>query len=128
MRFDHPDQTAPRHGGNNWVRIDLPAPLLGLTAYRTAREIGAFIRFTGEDGVLTFAQIEHDLADLRTETALDLTAKVESREPFKAILSVSQAFLPQDMPSDQDQIAWIGAAANRLVTALRPRCSQWMPP
>jgi hypothetical protein len=25
VRFDHPDQTAPRHGGHNWVKIDMPS-------------------------------------------------------------------------------------------------------
>ena len=27
VQFDHPDQPPPRHGGDNWVRIELPTPV-----------------------------------------------------------------------------------------------------
>jgi hypothetical protein len=40
IRFAHPDQPAPRHGGNNWVKVALPEPC-ALTLYRT----GGRIRF-----------------------------------------------------------------------------------
>ena len=33
--FDHPDQPAPRHGGDNWVSTFLPGPIGWLTAFRS---------------------------------------------------------------------------------------------
>jgi hypothetical protein len=50
VRFDHPNQTPPRHGGNNWVRLDLPSPAGWLTVYRMADRIGLFIPLEGEEG------------------------------------------------------------------------------
>jgi len=42
VEFDHPDQPPPRHGGNNWVRMDMPGPVSHLVAYREAASSAGF--------------------------------------------------------------------------------------
>lgn len=123
IRFDHPDQLPPSHGGNNWVRIPLEAPIRWLTAYRTSNNIiGIFARPSDEAGRQVTAAIENQLDGMRAESVLDLQIRVQSEEPFKAELSVTTS--KAEMSEDQ-QLAWLCDTANRLVTLLRPKLSAW---
>jgi hypothetical protein len=122
-RFDHPDQLPASHGGNNWVRIPLEAPLRWLTAYRASNNVmGIFARLTDETGRQLAATIEDQLDGMRAESGLDLQIKVQSQMPFKAELGV---IAPNAGLSDDAQRAWLSETANRMVTLLRPKLSGW---
>ena len=68
VRFDHPDQTAPRHGSNNYVRVDLPGPVTGMVAYRVADgRTGLVVKFTGPEGRGFMQGLLEDQAGLEGE-------------------------------------------------------------
>ncbi|WP_141400555.1 hypothetical protein [Magnetospirillum sp. 15-1] len=121
VRFDHPDQPVPRHGGNNWVKIPLPAPARWLTAYRTADEAGLFLPLDGDGGEALFERLAEAAAALRDESGLDLAFIRKQAEPFKGNISAKRPL--SDFASLEAQTAWFCDAANRLVNALRPRLS-----
>ena len=115
VRFDHPDQGRPTHGGQNYVRIKLPYPGRWITAWRSVKgEMGFFL-----------AQVENsNLADLvdeaeaiKSETGLDELKICAGEEPGIAKLEIT---VPA--PTDDDkQLEWLVDVANRLVNAIRPR-------
>lgn len=122
-RFDHPDQLPASHGGNNWVRIPLEAPIRWLTAYRASNNIiGIFGRLTDEAGRQVAAAIESQIDGMRAESGLDLQLRVQSEEPFKAEVSVTTSKAEM---SEEQQLVWLSDTANRLVTLLRPKLSTW---
>jgi hypothetical protein len=117
--FDHPDQPPPRHGGNNWIRIDLPAGQW-LTAYREGpSEIGVQMPLTDVDGALIFSALFDDADAIRSETGLDVKFRKERSDPFQGRLIVSRGV--RDGATDGQ---WVRAAANSLVNSLRPRLAQ----
>ncbi|MER9292204.1 hypothetical protein NKI71_18420 [Mesorhizobium sp. M0510] len=124
VQFDHADQLAPRHGGDNWVRVPLPDPLGWLTAFRSTgsrAEVGLFLTFREEDGQALFDEFHNDIAELRGETGLDLVARLKSDRPFHAELGV---FRPRsDFADEGQQLDWLCHAANRFVSLIRPRLS-----
>jgi len=123
-RFDHPDQLPASHGGNNWVRIPLEAPLRWLTAYRASTNVmGIFARLSDETGRQLAAAIEDQLDGMRAESGLDLQIKIQSQTPFKAELGVTA---PNAGLSDDAQRAWLSETVNRMVTLLRPKLSGWV--
>jgi len=68
IRFDHPDQSPPRHGGNNWVRMDLPGPVGGLVAYRTVDNVAGFtMKFKGPEGRNVLQMLLEDQVALESE-------------------------------------------------------------
>jgi hypothetical protein len=121
LRFDHPDQPAARHGGNNWIRLDLPGGQ-GLTGYRGGRDLGFVLTLTGEPGAALYDGLATDAATIALEIGLEPVFRIASDEPFKAALSVTRPLTPEfDEPAQQ---AWLIATANRLVTCLRPRLAR----
>jgi hypothetical protein len=120
-RFDHPEQTTPAHGGNNWVKLKLEEPFGWLTVYRTNGRMGIFLgvneRIKGIVEVL-----ETDLAGMRAESGLDLELTITSTEPLKGDLVVR---CPTEHLSEDEQLARLLDHANRMVTLLRPRLSTW---
>jgi hypothetical protein len=120
--FDHPDQGPPRHGGNNWVKIDLDGPVSWLTAYRSIDKIGFFLSLHGEEGRRLADMFAEQLDALREESGLDLSLNTRTLEPFKAELAVVRN---RSGLSDEEQLAWLWETANRMVTLLRPLLSSW---
>lgn len=122
-RFDHPEQLPAAHGGNNWVRIPLEAPLRWLTAYRASNHVmGIFARLTDEAGRRLATMFEDQLDGMRTESGLDLQLRVQSEEPFKAELAVTTSTVGLN---EDAELAWLAETANRMVTLLRPKLSAW---
>jgi hypothetical protein len=119
VSFDHPDQPPARHGGNNWVRIPLPAPVGWLTVYRSASELGLFVRLSGEDGAALHAGLAEALPAIDAESGLALTATVGRAEPFEG--TIGAVWARAEFAGETAELALLKAAANRLVTALRPR-------
>lgn len=124
VQFDHSDQLPPRHGGDNWVRIPLPEPIGWITGFRstgTRAEVGLFLAFRDEDGQTLFDEFHNDIAELRSESSLDLIARSKSAAPFYAELGV---FRPRsDFAGDDQLLDWLCDAANRFVSLIRPRLS-----
>ncbi|MES0139390.1 hypothetical protein NKJ88_31295 [Mesorhizobium sp. M0016] len=124
VQFDHADQLAPRHGGDNWVRVPLPEPLGWLTAFRltgTRAEVGLFLTFRDEDGQILFGEFNSNIAELRAESGLDLVARLKTDAPFYAELGV---FRPRsDFAGDEQQLDWLCDSANQFVSLTRPRLS-----
>lgn len=119
-RFEHADQPAPRHGGNNSVRLAMPGDAPWITAYRLGgNEIGLFLRLRGEQGQLTFSQLEADSAAMRAESGLDIRFDVKQEEPFLALVQVYTT--RANLGGDDGELAWIKATADRFVSAIRPR-------
>lgn len=122
VRFDHPDQLPPRHGGNNWVQLDVPGAPSGITVYRSGdpvRELGIFLRLRGEDGRRVYDDLAGSLAELSAESGLAITASIEKAEPFAGTFG---AYRTTDVPGDEDaQLRWLIDTANRFTNAVRLR-------
>ncbi|MDR3463687.1 MAG: hypothetical protein P4L76_15365 [Beijerinckiaceae bacterium] len=121
IRFDHADQSPPKHGGNNWVKISLPEPINWLTAYRNKTEAGVFIRFTKEAGQALFEELAQQAAELRAETTDALSFDVKSSDPFVAMISATKALTSADHLSESEQLSWLKRTANSVVSAVRLR-------
>jgi hypothetical protein len=121
-RFDHPDQPPPRHGGRNWVKIDLPPPARWLTAYRSSGgRAGLFMVLTDEAGAAAFAELKAEAGQLQQETGLELVFKQKQELPFRGEIVALRKAMPAERTSDEQLLAWFGDAANRMINAFRPR-------
>jgi hypothetical protein len=123
--FDHPDQTPPRHGGNNFVRLDLPGPVQGLVAYREQPSTaGLFVKFVGADGREALEALIEDQAALEHEVGqpiwLEASVGTESDRVAGRIIVKFQASGDAEA-RDSAQLAWLLHTCNALVNALRPR-------
>ncbi|RWP27781.1 hypothetical protein [Mesorhizobium sp.] len=78
VKFDHPDQPVPRHGGNNWVRVPLPEPVKWMTAYRSRDKLGLFLALSDDEGFAFYEWLEGQADALRQESGLPLTFEQES--------------------------------------------------
>jgi hypothetical protein len=126
VRFDHPDQPLPRHGGNNYVRIELPGPVTGLVAYRTADGTAGFmLKFVGEESRELLLRLLDDQAALEAEIGEALTFEVGVLpvESNRVVGEITLAWKPPAATAGNDhlQAEWLRATANKLVNALRPR-------
>lgn len=116
IAFSHADQPAPRHGGNNWVRIPLPPPALGITAYRDQGRAGLFLVEKPGTGLQEALLAEMDAIRSDLPGAYALKGRPENSS---ARLAVQE---PEGTP---DQLAWLIEAADRFVTVVRLRLSQF---
>lgn len=119
VRFEHAEQPAPRHGGDNSVRMTMPADAPWITGYRTDAEVGLFLRLKGETGRLVFSQIEAEGPALRSECGLDVVFQMKAEEPFESFITVVRK--RSDLGDDAAQLVWLNIAADRFVSAMRPR-------
>ncbi len=118
-RFDHPDQPPPRHGGTNSVHVPLPSPARRLTAYRwSGSQIGLWL--LEEEGSGLIEALGGDIEQLRRETGLPELRFHAPRSRNGSPLFTAERPL-SGFPTEEAQRAWLLDAANRLVTALRPR-------
>lgn len=123
VEFEHPDQSKPKHGGNNWVRILLPSPARWLTAYRYQQApdaLGFSLVEEKGSGLLRLLAEEQD--EIRAEAAMD-----ELRFYAKHSREAGPAFAVDvpwgDFSSDEARIAWLCETANTVVNVLRARLS-----
>lgn len=115
VTFDHPEQPAPTHGGNNWIRIPLPGETR-ITAYRTKDSAGFFVPQKHAEAIATLVEDKEEiLREMDTPELRFHTIDDESRKT----IAVSKPLV--ELPSEDAQIAWLLDTANRLVNALRPR-------
>jgi hypothetical protein len=119
MHFDHPDQPPPRHGGNNWVKIDLPEPAGWMTGFRSKDQVGLFVTLRGERGGEAFDSLESEATVLQAEIDSPLRFDRKTEEPFKGTIGTYHAL--SKTISEEELCEWLTRMANRMVTALRPR-------
>jgi hypothetical protein len=116
VRFDHPDQPPPRHGGVGWVRMPLPSPARWLTAYQYEDRIGVYLVWDQASNL--YDELEQQADELRRESGVDLTFD-------RSTNWIGIARRRVDVGDEDFQIEWLCDTANRLVSALRPRLSQF---
>ncbi|AXF01721.1 hypothetical protein [Paraburkholderia hospita] len=125
VKFDHPDQTPPRHGTNNFVRLDLPGPVQGLVAYREQPSMaGLFVKFLGADGRDVLQALIEDQAALEQEVGQPIQFNVsEGHDAERAAGHLVIQFEAQGDGDarDVEQLAWLLRTCNALVNALRLR-------
>lgn len=116
VRFDHPDQTKPTHGGNNWVRISMPRPGRWLTGYRYQDSLGFYL--VQDDSVDLHGLIEEANA-LKDETGLSDLRVEAGKKPGVVTIAISRPIA--EVGNEEAQLRWLTETANRLVNAIRPR-------
>ena len=118
VRFDHPDQAPPRHGGDNFVRIPFPPFQRGIHCWRSGNLIGMGVTFSGHMEI--YDALVADADAIRTETGLpDLRFYQHGHPELKDTIGVSG--LCSEIGNEDQQLAWLCDRANRLINALRPR-------
>ncbi|MEM5453064.1 hypothetical protein [Paraburkholderia guartelaensis] len=124
-RFDHPDQTAPRHGGNNYVRLDLPGPVSGLVAYRVADgQVGLVVKFLGPEGRELMQELLEDQDSVESELAQPVRLEFgdTSKASDKVVGSMAMDFTPKEgADKDEEQMVWLLKKTNAFVNLMRPR-------
>ncbi|MDW3682996.1 hypothetical protein RA280_14810 [Cupriavidus sp. CV2] len=126
VHFDHPDQMPPRHGGNNWVRMELPGPVAPLVAYReTNGNLGFMLKFVGAEGRDALQRLIEDQAALESEVGHSLrfevrhTAEQDGNVVGRLLVELADGRVAKI--GEDAQLEWFLATANALVNALRPR-------
>ncbi len=120
--FDHPDQTQPRHGGQNWVRMAMPRPAEWMTAFRgKTGEAGLFMHFKEEDGLTAYQEIEAAKDQLEADSGLLIRMTIENESPFKGLVLIDYDGDPQDDGTFKD---WLIKASNAAVSTFRPFLNQ----
>jgi hypothetical protein len=127
VKFDHPDQTPPRHGGNNFIRLDLPGPVQGLVAYREQPgTAGLFVKFLGADGREVLQALIEDQGALEQEVGQPIRFRINDGEDGERVagrLSVQFEAKGDGATRDAEQRSWLLRTCNALVNALRLRLS-----
>jgi hypothetical protein len=120
IKFSHPDQPAPRHGGRNWVRVLVPGLPLRMTLYRMADKIGAFVTFTGNSREDDLERFESDRVALEGEVGEQLKfSKPPDAQEFQ--MSAPKAMDTGDPATEDAQLGWLCRVGDRFVTAIRTR-------
>ncbi len=124
-KFDHPDQTPPRHGGNNFVRLDLPGSVQGLVAYREQPwTAGCFVKFLCAAGREALQALIEDQAALEGEVGQPIRFEInEGLDADRVAGQLGVQFEAQGdgAARDAEQLAWLLRTCNALVNALRLR-------
>ncbi|MBR7901184.1 hypothetical protein C6T59_16860 [Burkholderia multivorans] len=125
IRFDHPDQLPPRHGGNNWVRMDMPGPVGGLVAYRTVDNVAGFtMKFKGPEGRNVMQMLLEDQAAVESEVEQGVRFEIgaSTGDDYQVVGMMVVNHKPREgLDVESEQLAWLLKTANLLVNALRPR-------
>ncbi|WP_250504042.1 hypothetical protein [Caballeronia sp. AZ7_KS35] len=126
VEFDHPDQSPPRHGGNNWVKIDMPGPVSHLVAYREAASSAGFaLKFVGQEGREALEILLEDQSALEQEIGVPLHFEIsgerQDSERVVGVLLIKHPTIDNASQKDEAELAWLCTTANKLVNALRPR-------
>lgn len=125
VEFSHPDQPKPTHGGNNWVR--LPLPVVPAVAYRALGsdranpQLGFFLRFHGEAPSPVYGALVEMMPELEREIGVPLRhGWIAQRNCWDIAIDAPAEVLA----TDEAQLRWLLTAADKVVTAFRPRLAQ----
>ena len=121
--FDHAEQPAPRHGGDNYVRLAMPEPIGSLVAYRTkAGEAGIFFRAKGHEGEGLFKDLQARADHLAAEIGLAPAFAANDEQAFDGTVSF---LYPDSVTSDDALLAWLLGTANKVTSSLRTFLAQY---
>jgi len=131
MKFDNPEQSAPRRNGVNAIKSVIPEPFKWVTAWRSKNnKIGVFARCASEDvdQVYEFflekkSQLESELGpEVRLEFNKDGSGWENAL--FISIQNDSVGDI-YDRATYDSQIAWLSENLNNYVTTLRPMAREY---
>ena len=131
MKFDNPEQSAPRRNGVNAIKSVIPEPFKWVTAWRSKNnKIGVFARCASEDvdQVYEFflekkSQLESELGpEVRLEFNKDGSGWENAF--FISIQNDSVGDI-YDRATYDSQIAWLSENLNNYVTTLRPMAREY---
>ena len=120
VKFDHPDQDGPKHGGRNNTRLSLPEPSTWMTCYRSRADggtIGIFFPLKGEHGVQLFETLKDRQQELEETVGTSLTFSTGNKHPQ---ISISAPFNIDDGAEQDAQLKWLTTHANKMVNLFRP--------
>jgi hypothetical protein len=127
LRFDDPGQPPPRAGGLNWMRLPLPGPA-NLTLWRSKPQgvVGAFVRYTGSEGIALYERLLADREAIDTEFVDDgLPAPDWAQDGDDGSIALAWPSPPPWSAAEEArQMLLLGQAANRFVNSLRPRLTR----
>ncbi|WP_159351046.1 hypothetical protein [Roseomonas harenae] len=127
LRLDDPSQPPPRRRGYGWIRYDLGTPEAGITAYRARSEdlVGTYAIFRGEAGFRLIDELKAQQSeiDAALRTAMPDGELEWGETPPDAQWIALRLRAPGNWTEEDDvrHRAWLAAAGNALVNALRPR-------
>ncbi len=121
LDLDHPDQPPARHGGNQVVRLDFPAPSKILNAWKLGETMGVAFALTEDGAGDIFDALEAEADSFRAETELKLQFQRENWKGSPEIV-VSKSFVKMD---EESQLSWLRDATNAFVNAFRPWLTAW---
>jgi hypothetical protein len=100
----------PRHGGNNYIQLDLPNPADRLVVYRTkAGQLGVFFHLVGDQGSEVARELRASLADLQKESGLLMSIEeIDEGEHWK-VSAVCDAPDSGERP-ETEQRKWLSDA------------------
>lgn len=124
VKFDHPDQSSPRKGGYNWVKIDFPDPFKTVAGYRTAKTYGIFA-YT--------KQFDHNFFDLLNLKFNHLKEMIGENLIIKHDKSKNRILIECDCDNQIDDIKISSAEQNqkiadllnKFVNVMRPICHEY---
>ena len=124
--FDHPDQSKPRLGGRNWVRINFPEPIGWVSSYRytAGNFIGVNARVDGDISHLFFNFLNDRIEFLKNE--IDPNIQIEYDEISRRLKIACSLDVEVDNPKTFDlQKNWLMTILNSYVNKLRPLIKQF---
>lgn len=115
--FDSPSQPAPRHGGPNWVKIEMPPPARWITGYGFVEggdRVGLYLSLDWKREQSLIKDLFRDQQEIRdTSGVKELNFNRE-----KEFIGIRR--LRADLGDETAQIEWLCTTANGLVNAFRP--------
>ena len=123
VAFDHAEQTPPRHGGHNFVRMAMPEPLGQLTAYRTASgSAGFYCTLKDEGGEELFLDLEAVQDQMAQKLGSPISMQRVKDQPFEGTFELSY---PGDTSDEDKMLKWLLETANKLTSSLRTLLAQY---
>jgi hypothetical protein len=106
--------------------LELPGPVSGLVAYRTAdRAAGFMLKFLGQEGRDVLQRLLDDQAALEAEIGQPIAFQVRTTagDDYRTVGEIQINWKPEidAERTDAAQLKWLLRTANALVNALRPR-------
>jgi hypothetical protein len=127
--FAHPDQTLPRHGGDNWVKIDFPDPFGRITACRIASDnrLSVFASVSDANAERAHDFFSGHVAQLKKELGDDISLEfITDRKSWGNgfFVSVTKHEIEDiyDPATEETQVSWLFNVLDKFVTGLRPLC------
>jgi hypothetical protein len=125
--FDHPDQSPPRRGGSNWVKIDFPDPFGWITAYRgtTNNRLGVFAGVSDGNAAKArdFFYAREALLKEQLGEKIRLEFNTDQKDWGNGFFIATTKYDIEDIydeASVEVQLSWLSETLNNFVNSLRP--------